>query len=215
MPAPRVTSNSPWHIVLVLDDSGSMADSGKATMLNEALDAMIEEMRLQTQGMKAYFRMSVIAFGSHALILSEASDEKTVDKGRITSFAGNSGGTDIAAALNEATNVLKRNPGKPTDFDPYVFLLTDGKADNEDEALRAVASLKELTIAAGKPRVIAIGLGVERDVNMPFLRNVATNPELAKHLKNASDLVRFFPQIGTIVSSMSGTAAIDAAIIDI
>src|SRR5262249_9078910 len=118
MPAPRVTSNSPWHLVFVLDDSESMTGAA-ANTLNQAL----EEMKLLSQGTKPYFKISVIVFGSHVKVIAEAESEQTLDKAKVTSFSGTSGTTDMAAALNEAATLLKRRSGNANDFDPYVFLL--------------------------------------------------------------------------------------------
>ena len=45
MPASRITSNSPWHVIMVMDDSNSMA--GKPSEdLNLALEAMLTESSL-------------------------------------------------------------------------------------------------------------------------------------------------------------------------
>jgi uncharacterized protein YegL len=212
MPAPRVTSNSPWHLVFVLDDSGSMAGSA-ANKLNEAMDAMIEEMKLISQGTKPYFKLSVIVFGSKPYVLAEYESEQTIDKNKVTAFAGDSGTTDMAGALAEAASLLRRRPGNTTDFDPYVFLLTDGDPDNEGQALSAAQVLKGMEVAAGKPRLIAIGLG--DSVKMRFLQQVASNSELAKHVQKPDELTRLFPMIGTVVASAGGTQAIDQAIVDI
>jgi len=212
VPAPRVTSNSPWHLIFVLDDSGSMSGT-PANKLNEGLDVMIEEMKLMSQGTKPYFKLSVVVFGTHAQAISEAVSEQQVDKTKVTSFSGNSGGTNMAEALTEAARVLKRHPGKDTDFDPYVFLLTDGQADDENAALNAAQALLATQVAAGKPRLIAIGLG--DSVNMGFLQKVASTSELAKHVSDAKDLVKLFPAIGTVVSSAGGAQAVDQAIVDI
>jgi uncharacterized protein YegL len=212
MPAPRVTSNSPWHLVFVLDDSGSMAGT-PANKLNEAMDAMIEEMKLISQGTKPYFKLSVIVFGSKPYVVAEYESEQAIDKGKVTSFAGNSGTTDMAGALAEAAALLKRRPGNSTDFDPYVFLLTDGDPDHEGNALNAAQALKGIEVAAGKPRVIAIGLGDH--VKMGVLQQVASNSELAKHIQQPDDLIRLFPAIGTVVASAGGTQAVDQAIVDI
>lgn len=212
MPAERVTSNSPWHLVLVLDNSGSMAGVA-ATKLNELLDTMLEEMKLISMGTKPYFKLSIIVFGSNVQLLAEGESEKIIDKMKITSFKGDSGGTNMAAALNEAAAVLKRKPGNPTDFEPYILLLTDGHPDNESAALKAAQAIRDMEVAAGKPHLVAIGLG--DGVNMDFLRQVATNPELVKHLQKPEDLNRLFPVIGTLVTGEGGSHAVDQAIIDL
>jgi uncharacterized protein YegL len=214
MPAPRVTSNSPWHLVFILDDSGSMSGE-PANKLNEAIDGMIEEMKLMSHGVKPWFRISIIVFGTSPRIIAEVQSEQQVDKSKAAALSGSSGGTDMAAALLEAVDVLRRNPGATTDFDPYVFLLTDGNPDEgtETKALSAADVIKNMELASGKPRLIAVGLGSVPNMNL--LARIASNPELAKHLARPDDLIRFFPAIGTVVTSAGGTAAVDQAIMDI
>jgi uncharacterized protein YegL len=170
-------------------------------------------MKLISQGTKPYFKLSVIVFGSKPHVVAEYESEQAIDKGKVTAFAGDSGTTDMAGALAEAAALLKRRPGNPTDFDPYVFLLTDGDPDNEPNALSAAQALKSIEVAAGKPRLIAIGLGDH--VKMGVLQQVATNSELAKHIQRPDDLIRLFPAIGTVVASAGGAQAVDQAIVDI
>jgi hypothetical protein len=87
MPAPRVTRNSPWHIVFVLDDSDGM-NGEPAKALNEAMEGMLEEMKLMSQGTKPYFKLSFIAFGSSVEVLAEAQTEQQADPLRIGRLAG-------------------------------------------------------------------------------------------------------------------------------
>jgi uncharacterized protein YegL len=212
MPAPRITSKSPWHIVLILDDSNSMSGD-RSQKLNDALDNMIEEMRIMSQGTKPYFRISVVSFGSSAKVLAEYQSESAIQKSSITSFKGDSNLTYVASALQEAIGILKRNPGAATDFEPFVFLLTDGEASDKEEALKAANELKQLEVASGRPQLVTLALGAENE--MPFLKSLASHPELAKLFSKADDLVSFFPQIGTVVSGEVGTAAVVNAIIDL
>src|SRR4051812_50024640 len=113
VPAPRVTSNSPWHLIFVLDDSGSMSGT-PANKLNEGLDVMIEEMKLMSQGTKPYFKLSVVVFGTHAQAISEAVSEQQVDKTKVTSFSGNSGGAKKGEAPAEATPGAQTHPPQET-----------------------------------------------------------------------------------------------------
>jgi len=212
MPAQRVSRNSPWHIVFVLDDSGSMSGE-PARQLNEAISHMISEMELISQGNKPYFKLSFIIFGSNYHVLCEEESEQKIDRAKVTSLAGDSGSTDMTSALMEAAALLKRRPGKPTDFDPFVFLLTDGNPDNRDSARKAAEALRQLEVAAGRPRLIVLGLGDA--VDMTFLSQLATSSELARHLKNPRDLGKFFPAIGTFVGADGGAGAIEQTIADI
>lgn len=202
MPADRVTSATPWHIVLVLDDSGSMSGE-PAQSLNAAVDGVIGELQLASQGKKPYFRVSVIAFGSHPKVLAEAVSEQAIDVGTVTTFRGESGSTDVAAALKCATDLLRRNGGAATDFTPYVFLMSDGHPDDPRGALSAAEALKQLEIPAGQPRLVSIGVpGADED----FMRDVASTSELYVFC-DPDKLKRLFPQIGTNVGGLSGGGA--------
>src|SRR5947209_8035764 len=129
MPASRVTSTSPWHIVLVLDDSVSM-EGNPAEEVNKAVAAMIDELKLMSMGMKPYFKLSVITFGSRPDVVCEAVSEQSVDMSKAASLKGDSGSTDAEAALEEAYRLLQKNPGVATDFTPYIFFLSDGAPDD-------------------------------------------------------------------------------------
>jgi uncharacterized protein YegL len=212
MPAQRVTSNSPWHIILVLDDSGSMSGQ-PAQDVNAAVTAMIEEFNILSMGSKPYFRISIVSFGSSAQVLCEYQSEQQVNVSQVAAFAGNSGSTDAAAALEATYNLLMRNPGNPTDFVPYVFFMSDGAPDDEGGALAASAKLKSMSIPAGTPRVVTIGLG--SSVNDNFMRQLATNTELYKHLQNSKEITKFFPAIGTLTGTKTGTDAVDTAIVNL
>jgi uncharacterized protein YegL len=211
MPASRVTSNSPWHIVLVLDDSGSMTGD-PAEEVNNAVTAMIDELKLMSMGMKPYFKLSVITFGSRPEVVCEAVNEQSVDMNRAAALRGDSGSTDAAAALDEAYNLLQRNPGTATDFTPYIFFLSDGAPDDGTSALTAGDKLKKLSIAAGTPKLVTIGFG---SVNDDFMQKLASNPEMYKKLQDYKQIVKIFPAIGTIAQTATGTEGMDQAIMNL
>ena len=211
MPANRVTSNSPWHLILVLDDSGSMSGQPSSDV-NQAVIALVDEMKLLSQGLKPYFKLSVVVFGSHARSACEAVSENAVDMTAITALSGSSGSTNAAAALQEANAILLRNPGKATDFVPYVFFLSDGAPDDVGTALAAGTALKGLSVAAGTPHLVTIGFG---SVNDSFMSQLASNPELYKKLANSREIVKLFPSIGTMAQTATGAAGVDQAIMNI
>ena len=212
MPANRVTGETPWHVVLVLDDSGSMG--GKpASDLNDSLAAMLAEMEVIAKGTKPYFKVSIVSFGSSARTIAECKGERDVDTSAVAVFRGESGTTAADQGLREAANILKRNPGKPSDFRPYVFFFSDGQPDDAASALTAATELKSLIIAAGTPTVIAVGLG---SVNEQFMRSVASNQEFYIHFTDSSQLIKLFPLIGTVAGSKAGgEQAINNVIINV
>jgi uncharacterized protein YegL len=215
MPAERIASASPWHVVFIIDDSGSM--KGKASaQVNIGLESMLSEMEVRAKGTKPYFKVSVIAFGSNAEILAEAQNERAV-VGRLSKFSGSRGGTRPSGAFRLATEILTRNPGAGTDFRPYVFFLSDGRPDDEDRgaAVQAAASLKQLSISAGEPTVFAIGYG---DVDEAFMRSVCSNKESGEcfsKLPDVNALLRLFPLIGSVAGTRSGESAIDTGIMNL
>jgi len=203
MPAEKITSRSPWHAVLVLDDSESMKGR-KIETLNDAIGAMIDEMRLWSGGgQKPYFRVSVISFGSSATVLSEAVGEGAVDIARVTSLRADSGTTNAAEALTKAIEVLERNPGEATHFEPFVFFFSDGRPDHRLRALDRGARLKSLRLASGEPRLITIGIGDADDGFMKELATVRHGEARYRRLNDADDIKYFFPTIGTVAASMA------------
>jgi len=210
MPAERVRSQSPWHLVLVLDDSKSM-EGAPAEHVNNAVQMLISELKVLSGGSKPYFKLSVIQFGSRPNVLVEAVNEQGVDARQLSSLDGSSGGTDAAAALRETYGLLSRHPGVATDFTPFVFFLSDGAPDDSIAALEAGRMLKALDIPAGMPRIITIGFG---DANDAFMSQLASSPELYKRLKSPQDIGKFLPAIGTRITPRiaTGAAAIEKAI---
>lgn len=211
MPASRVTSNSPWHIVLVLDDSGSMWGP-PADEVNNAVTAMIDELKLMSSGMKPYFKLSVITFGTRPEVVCEAVSEQAVDMNKAAALKGESGSTDAEGALVEVHNLLQRNPGASTDFNPYIFFLSDGAPDDVNAALSAAEKLKKMSIAAGTPKLVTIGFGAAND---DFMRKLASNSEMYKKLQDYRQIVKIFPAIGTIAQTATGTEGMDQAIMNL
>jgi uncharacterized protein YegL len=175
---------------------------------------MVEEMRILSSGKKPYFRISIVKFGSAPETVCEAKSENDVKLDSVASLDGGSGGTDAATALAEAIAILNRNPGKATDFVPYVFFLSDGEPDDPTAALAEGAKLKSLSIAAGAPRLITLGFGQSNDT---FMQQLASNTELYKRLRDSREVTRFFPLIGSDVAgnAATGADAVDQAIMNL
>ncbi len=209
MTASRVTSKTPWHIVLVLDDSGSM--SGQPSRdLNEAIKELISEFVTASMGTKPYFKVSVISFGSNYHTIVEAVAETALDENVVANFHGNSGSTNAAAALDEAARILSNNPGQKTDFEPFVFFLSDGCPNDNSEALKAADKIKNLSLPSGTPRIVTLGFG---SVDDSFMSGVASNSELYKKMNSSKDIVKLLPAMGTIGTQVaSGAEGVEEAI---
>jgi len=180
MPAERVTSYSPWHVVLILDDSNSMKGE-PIEIVNTVVRGMIEEMVLLSGGMKPYFRLSIVKFGTTAELLCEFVSERDVDLAKVAALEGKSGATNAAAALDIAREVLERHPGKDTDFEPFVFFFSDGApfdgtsdTASRTAAIRAGERLKQLKLRSGAVRLITVGFG---KVDHAFMGDLASKKD--------------------------------------
>lgn len=202
MPANRVTSRSPWHIVLVLDDSFSM-QGPKIAMLNEAIRRMIAEMTEISGGMKPYFRLSIIRFGDDAEVLSEAENEQEIDLTLVTSLRGDSGLTNATAALEEAYALLERTPARVTEFEPFLFFFSDGQPNDKVSALEVGDRLKAMNLASGRLHLITVGFG---DVDEEFMRHLGACDDGSSRFCKLTDerhILEFFPKIGTLTVSQT------------
>lgn len=207
MPADKVTSDTPWHIVFVLDNSGSMKESGDATQLREAMIATINEFQHRNSGGKDYFYVSAIAFDLEAKILFEHKKPSFIQNDVFDIFGTSEYMTDMSLALKTAGDILERNGGKETDFRPYVYLLSDGQAnENTDSILVEAERIKTMDIPAGSPKIVSIGLGT--DVEPSFLKKISSAESFVPIL-NAENLSYLFPKIGTLSGSGEGEEELD------
>jgi len=195
MPPLRVTRKTPMHIILIADDSGSMQEDQAFEHANRGIREWLLELQLQSKAQKDHFWTSVIVFGSRVRIEGEALRLHDIDP-EFAPIQGRSGSTDMAAALACAREILDRNPPKATDCPPWIFLYTDGQADDEHKALREAKALKETNLACGPPIIVTIGF---RDARADFLQQVATRPEYYLPCPDSDQLANMIPEVGTLV----------------
>lgn len=215
----RITRQSPVHIVLVADDSGSM-HGAPAAAATEAIHQWLNELHVAARGRMPYFRFSLVIFGSTATIVADdqnsfrAENLNVVDVD-ITGFQlhGASGSTNLAAALRLAADVVSRDGATTAHCPPFVFVFTDGRPTDErghptpaaaQAALDAAAQLKLLALPCGSPFVITLGFGDAWD---DFMAKLATKPTLYHRLPNAQALIKLLPSIGTPTVEGKGTIA--------
>lgn len=213
MPAERVTSLSPWHVVLVLDDSDAVRGQVAADM-NTVVREILAEMEVASKGVKPYFLLSILVYGESTSTLEECHDARAIDQDRIASLSGADGQGRLVTALKEAKAVLARHPGKASDFRPYVFVFCGGRlADEPRELLKAARELKRLKLAAGAPKIAVIALG---DSDTSTLGALASAPELCRHPSDLDGLLRMFPPIGTVAGLFrNGEEKIDDIIMNL
>lgn len=213
MPAERVTSFSPWHVVLLLDDS-DQAQGQVSADLNEVAREILAEMDVASKGSKPYFKVTAIAYGAGATVLEECKDAREIDEDRVASLSGSDGRAHLAGALSAAREILERSPAASTDFRPYVFVLSGGGVDEDRAALlRAASALKRARTASGAPKVAVISLG---DTDEKLMGAVASRPELSRRMQDLESFLGLFPPIGTVAGySQNGEQEIDDIIMNL
>jgi uncharacterized protein YegL len=180
-------------------------EGAPAQFVNQGLETMIAEMAMLAGGnKKPYFKVSLISFGSVAnrLVTAESPADLEMRLSSVANFAGNSGTTNMAAAFQEAEQLLRSNPGAPTDYQPWVFLFSDGRPDDANAALSAAESLKRLSIAAGSPFFVSFGFG---QVDDGFMTQVCSNSEAYARMNGPQDLLKVLPAIGTVAKSAANS----------
>lgn len=196
----RVCSDSPMHIILIADDSGSMRGPA-AQQVNKGIQRWLNELLfLSLQGEKYWFYFSLITFGTRPRVLDTNIPLPELNIDHIAPIAGQSGGTNIAPALERAIQVLKEHPPKPTDCPPFVYLYTDGKADDPKMALHIAAQLKALDLPCGRPRLVVLGFF---EADKEFCEKLASTPEFYVQCDDSATLANILPEVGSLVAKRS------------
>ena len=155
------TTVKPMDIVLVLDQSGSMADDfGNGTRqsaMKAAVNSFIDEVA-KKHGPNADHRMAIVTFGSGAETLK---DWTAVDKSGEAALTGEisgltdspSGATNVGAGMQMAKNLMDSDAytGDNTDRQKTVIVFTDGvpttysdfDTDVANTAISAAKSMKD------------------------------------------------------------------------
>ena len=181
----EVTTSTPVDIVLVLDQSGSMAYdfNGDSTNTNtsrrqyamkEAVKNFITAVSEKYNSEDADHRMSIVTFGSNASILQRWTyvneTGKTTLTGKINGLPNSpSGATNVAAGMEEAENLMGSGysyTGTNTTRQKVVIVFTDGvptknTAFDTSVATNAIASAKNLKDTGATIYTIGIFSGVD------------------------------------------------------
>lgn len=205
----RVQRKSPMHLMVLADDSGSMAGAASQAA-TKAIQTWLDELYAAVKAMPGYFKVSVVAYGTTATVVTEAQDVTEIDASGLV-LQGRSGMTNMAAALSLARQILERTPTKAEDCPPFVFLFSDGRPTNDrgDEgaapqhaALHEAHRLKSLPLPCGNPFVVTLGFGEAIDALMAQLATSTNGPNgtvvpLYHRIHSAQQLIKLLPAIGT------------------
>ena len=193
---------SPVDTALVIDRSGSMAFLGTnppqpLTDVKDAADSFVSELSKNDQSAVVSFANTASNPVDVALTSDLTSAQNAINS--INILPQGSQNTNIGDGLMSGLNELTSSNAKP-DSGKILVLLTDGvpnlpaKKGNakypETFALQAAQSAKDKGV-----RLFTIGLG--KDINQAFLKQIASSPTDFYLAPTAKDLTSIYREIGT------------------
>jgi VWA domain-containing protein len=105
----KANSESPQIVTLVVDDSGSMSADSKCIQATEALKQMVMEIQGGNMGAGGYrYLVNIAKFGDEVTPIAECAAPGTINIDALN-FTGESGGTEMAPALEWASAVTDRS----------------------------------------------------------------------------------------------------------
>ncbi len=175
----------PCLIFLVIDDSGSMADHLAGTndprylyverLIGSVLKQLLDrctELRGDAVQIKPRYFLHVIIYGSHPHVWGDGLMdirqvvERYANSGKSFGLGGKAGGTDAAAALEKAYEVLTTAVADErfrSSFPPIIFHLTDG--ESATDATAVAEKIKQLSTEDGNVLVVNTYIGTRTNLN--------------------------------------------------
>lgn len=200
----KATSKTPQVAVIVIDDSGSMQGE-PARQASEGAQQLVMEMQANNIGAGgSRFILSLCKFGDAVTPLCVAAKPDAVDMTTVD-FAGDSGTTEMAAALTWAGDaieqslaVCRRIPGyaESDSPSPVVVFFSDG-ANSGGDIMPAVSRLHSIPVQSGRVNVVAVGIGMDPK-DFQIMTTIATDPDLARNI-NPAELQEFLAFAGATI----------------
>lgn len=197
----------PTDVMMAIDVSGSMNDDSldppqPLTAVKESAVRFVNRLGVDDQ-------VGVVTFATEAALLSPLAADKSAVAAIITGLAiasaEETGSTNTGDGILESGNELTSERHNE-DARKVVVLLTDGLATAPDEEPEAYAINFATEVKATDTELYAIGLG--ENVNMDFVRAIATSPEYAYQALSSSDVDQIYQAITTSLCE-EGAAVID------
>ncbi|NLF74562.1 MAG: VWA domain-containing protein, partial [Chloroflexi bacterium] len=196
---PAVERDTPVDVVLVIDISGSMRDStpegiSKLEATKHAALTFVSRFNL-VPGMTQADQIAVVSFSDDATLESDLTRDQAALE-TIISGLRESGGTNIAAGIEMATDILA---GPQANYaagaKPVIVVLSDGQDSSPGEVRDEADRARQLVDA----QIVTVGLGDPDDVDQDTLRDIADSPDLAFFTSSAEELNDFYDHIALLV----------------
>lgn len=198
-----VNKARPLPVFLLLDASGSMAESGKIDALNRAVEEMLATFATEPE-IRATIQIGAIAFGGTVRVhlpLSPAEEAKRNWRPLVAQ-----GNTPLGATLAKLQTMLEDTALIPSrSYRPTLVLVSDGQPNDEWQL-----QLKQLlnSVRASKAARLALAIGADADVQM--LQGFLHSSELKVfQAHQALDIHKFFKWVTMTVTVRSRSATPD------
>ena len=205
----EASSTHPQIVVLLIDNSGSMAEGGKCEQVTEAVQDIVTTMQSLNLGGSGYrFLLNICAFGDEVRPLATAASPREIDIDSLV-FLGDDGATNMDVALQWALGALQKSFERcRTEIvryqealapNPLCVVLSDGENTGPDIAAASKA-LHSTVWQTGHIDVVAVGVGME-DQHFETMKAIASKPDMAVQI-NAEGIADFLSKVGsTLVDS--------------
>lgn len=198
-----VNQARPLPVILLLDASGSMGESGKMESLNRAVQEMLGVFAAESD-LRASIQVAAFAFGHEAkLHIPLLAAEEAKAKWKPLQAKG---GTPLGAALASLRVMLEDKAVLPSrSYRPTLVLVSDGQPNDEwQEPLKLLLESPR----ASKAVRMAMAIGPDADVSM--LQSFLASPD-AKVFQahQAREIPKFFKWVTMSVTARSRSATPD------
>lgn len=198
-----VNQARPLPVFLMLDASGSMAESGKIEALNRAVPEMLATFAAEPD-LRAGIQVGAIAFGGDVRVhmpLLDAEDAKSKWK-----TLGAQGNTPLGATLTKLRLMLEDKALVPSrSYRPTLVLVSDGQPNDEWQE-----PLKLLLDSPRASKAVRMAMAIGPDADVPMLQRFLNSPESKVfQAHEARDIHKFFKWVTMSVTARSRSATPD------
>ena len=194
----RVSGKNPMTVCIIADDSKSMAGDPACEVTQSIRDFLVM-LQAACQGRRSYFQVLLLKFGDFPHVIHDFAPVLDIDPDEIE-LTGQSGGTDMGAALELACQKLSNGGAALPGVPPLVLFCSDG-ANSGADPLPWAERIKSLESESGEgPFFVTCGFG---EVDKPLLQQIATSPDHFKDLRSPFELRQFLAEIGSTVTSLA------------
>lgn len=187
-------------VILLLDTSGSMENSGNINVLNSAVLEMLRDFAEQNSGNVA-IKVAIFTFGGDARqFLPLTSAKQALEEFEKQKMQAH-GTTPLGGALNLAARMIDdKTIIQSRDYRPTVILVTDGNPNDQwKEALKTFTT----TGRSSKCFRMAMGIGQVKEEELAVLKEFVSDEEMIFYAEDSRKIRNFFKTVA--VSTISRT----------